>query len=65
MIGRTINVLIEEKSDDRTWICRSEYDAPEVDGIFYLTAENVSVNTICRARVTDALEYDLIGVIDR
>lgn len=63
MIGRTLRALVEEQVDERTWICRTEYDAPEVDGIFYLTAENISVNKIVNVYVTDAVEYDLIGVL--
>ena len=63
MIGRTLRALVEEQVDERTWICRTEFDAPEVDGIFYLTAENISVNKIVNVYVTDAVEYDLIGVL--
>lgn len=61
MIGSRVRVLVEERLDESTWICRTEYDAPEVDGVFYLTGAGVPVNTIATARVTDALDYDLIG----
>jgi ribosomal protein S12 methylthiotransferase len=63
LIGKELGVLIEERAGQGSWLGRSEYDAPEVDGIFYLTAENVSIRSIRRARVTDATEYDLIGVL--
>lgn len=63
LIGTELEVLIEEQVDQGSWLGRSEYDAPEVDGIFYLTAGNVSIRSIIRARVTDATEYDLIGVL--
>jgi ribosomal protein S12 methylthiotransferase len=61
MIGNDVRVIVEEQVDDVTYIGRSEYDAPEVDGIFYLTGENIVLNTIVRARIIDAVEYDLIG----
>jgi len=61
MVGQTLEAVVEEQLDERTWACRTEFDAPEVDGIFYLTAENVSVNKIVKVKVTDAVEYDLIG----
>ncbi len=63
MIGKEVNIIIEEKLDDITYLCRTEFDAPEVDGFFYLTATagKVELNTIKRAMVTDAVEYDLIG----
>jgi len=62
-IGLELDVLIEEKIDDKTYIGRTEFDAPEVDGVFYLTADEDRVNTIVKARVTDSVEYDLIGVL--
>jgi len=62
MVGRTVEVLIEEHLGGDQWTGRSEFDAPEVDGIFFLTAKGASTNTIVRAEVTDAVEYDLIGV---
>ena len=62
-IGLELDVLVEEKIDDNTYIGRTESDAPEVDGVFYLTADENRVNQIVRARVTDSVEYDLIGVM--
>lgn len=61
MTGETVRVLVEERVDDETWAGRAEYDAPEVDGIFYLTGRGVAVNSIVTARVTGAAEYDLQG----
>jgi ribosomal protein S12 methylthiotransferase len=63
LIGEELEVLIEEQVDSESWLGRTEYDAPEVDGIFFLTAQNVSIRSIVRARVTDSTEYDLIGVL--
>jgi ribosomal protein S12 methylthiotransferase len=63
MVGRVVRVVAEERIDDATWSGRSEYDAPEVDGIFYLTGAGVEANSIVAARVTDAMEYDLVGEI--
>ncbi len=61
--GCVVPVIVEERIDEATWAGRSIYDAPEVDGIFYLTAGDVPVNSIVKARVTGATEYDLIGEI--
>jgi ribosomal protein S12 methylthiotransferase len=60
-IGTTVQVLVEEKVDDYNYIGRTQYDAPEIDGIFFLTAHNVRVNDIVTAKITDTLEYDRIG----
>lgn len=62
MVGQSVEVLVEEHLGGDQWLGRSEFDAPEVDGIFFLTAKGASLNTIVRAEVTDAVEYDLIGV---
>ena len=63
MIGMELDVLVEEKYDENTYIGRTEFDAPEVDGVFYLTSSVDRVNHIVRAKVTDSIEYDLIGEI--
>ncbi len=63
LIGSTLRVIVEEQADGETWIGRSEYDAPEVDGIFYLTGKGIVINSIVRARVTGSAEYDLFGVL--
>ena len=62
-IGTVMDVLVEDRIDEKTYVGRTKYDAPEVDGVFYLTADINRVNTIVRARVTDSVEYDLIGEI--
>ena len=63
-IGSKMRVLIEEKGAKKgEWIGRSEYDAPEVDGIFFLTAPGALLHDIVVATVTDAIDYDLAGVL--
>jgi len=62
-IGTDMEVLVEDRIDEKTYVGRTKYDAPEVDGVFYLTADVNRVNTIVRARVIDSVEYDLIGEI--
>lgn len=62
-IGRDLDVMVEECIDEMTCIGRTVYDAPEVDGVFYLTCGPERVNSIVRARVLDAFEYDLTGEI--
>jgi len=60
-INSIVNIIVEEKISKNEYICRTEYDAPEVDGIFYLTENHASINSIIKARVIDSIEYDLIG----
>ena len=53
-VGTELDVLIEEKLDDNTYIGRTKYDAPEVDGVFYLTSRENVINKIVKSRVTDS-----------
>ncbi len=61
-VGRTLKVLIDEKEGDGVYIGRSEYDAPEVDGVVYVhTDQTLKPGDFVDVKITDALEYDLIG----
>lgn len=60
-IGKEIAVLIEEKQKG-CYIGRSQADAPEVDGtVFVNTEKSLKAGEIIRVRITDTLEYDLVG----
>ncbi len=63
MIGSEVDLLIEGRIDEETYLCRTEFDAPEVDGFFYLTSTEDLDNSIVRAKVLDAEDYDLMGVV--
>lgn len=65
-VGELLRVMIEEKvPDEAVYIGRTEYDAPEVDGVVYIhTEKNLQPGTFIPVRITDALEYDLIGEIE-
>lgn len=65
-MDKEIDVLIEEKVDgEYIYIGRSQYDAPEIDGVVYVHCEegdNISIGSIVKCKVNDTMEYDLIGV---
>ena len=61
-IGKTIPCIIEAISDSGDVVARSEYDAPEIDGIVsFKTDEPLIPGDIINVTITDATEYDLIG----
>ena len=61
-IGQTIEVLVDEIGDDGA-IARSTADAPEIDGVVYLSdADGVAVGDILLVDVEDADEHDLYAV---
>ncbi len=65
-IGRTFRVLVEEQVEEGLYAGRTWFQAPEVDGIVYIDAQDrknaVRVSEFADIRITDALEYDLRGV---
>jgi len=58
-VGRELQVLIEGLGDGIS-VGRSYRDAPEVDGIVVVQGE-CPVNEFAAVRITEALEYDLVG----
>ncbi len=63
-VGRTLKVLIDEKEQgsENIYIGRSEYDAPDVDGAVYVhTDKLLKPGDFVDVKITDALEYDLVG----
>jgi ribosomal protein S12 methylthiotransferase len=58
-IGQQLEVLIEGTGDGVS-VGRSYRDAPEVDGMVIIH-EELPVNEFASVRITEALEYDLVG----
>jgi len=58
--GRTLKVLIEEKNKD-CYLGRTEYDAPDIDGLVYVKGRNLKAGNFCDVKITDSYEYDLVG----
>jgi ribosomal protein S12 methylthiotransferase len=64
LIGKTIDVICEGYDPvSETYYGRSEYDAPEIDGKVYFRARKNSVNQgdMVAVKITEAVDYDLIG----
>jgi ribosomal protein S12 methylthiotransferase len=63
-IGRTIDVLVDERDEDGLMIGRSWSDAPEIDGKVYLSTERpLRPGQRVRAEVLQASEYDLNAMV--
>ncbi len=62
LIGNIMEVLVEEKSDDGTYLGRTRYDAPEIDdGVIFTSDSELLPGSFIKVRITDAFDYDLIG----
>jgi ribosomal protein S12 methylthiotransferase len=55
-------VLVESAPEKGVYMGRTRFQAPEVDGITIIHADRLNIGDIVRVRITDTLEYDLIGV---
>jgi ribosomal protein S12 methylthiotransferase len=66
LVGQDIDVLVEGPSDesDLVMVGRHRGQAPDIDGVVYLSGGYVRPGQIRRARVTSATEYDLLGEVD-
>lgn len=63
MVGKEVLVMIEGKvADENAYVGRTYRDAPNVDGLIFInTEEELMSGDFAKAKVTGALEYDLIG----
>lgn len=63
-IGKVIPVLIDEKEKD-IYLGRSQYDAPEADGIVYVNSKkDLKSGDFVNVKITDTMEYDLVGEVE-
>ncbi|MGI6205655.1 MAG: 30S ribosomal protein S12 methylthiotransferase RimO [Anaerovoracaceae bacterium] len=61
-IGTVQETIIEEKSDDGTYLGRTRYDAPEIDdGVILVSDKELKPGDFVYVRVTDAFDYDITG----
>ena len=63
-VGKLVPRIIECFSDEGEVIARTQYDAPEIDGVVNIkTDKHVVPGDIELVRITGASEYDLVGAI--
>jgi ribosomal protein S12 methylthiotransferase len=60
-IGKTMRVLVDEMPEENVYTGRAAFQAPEVDGVTFIKARGLNVGSFIDVRITDALEYDLMG----
>lgn len=65
-VGETMDVLVEAASPEwpglhtgRVWL-----QAPEVDGVTYVSGEGVSPGVMVRAVISESKEYDLVALVE-
>ncbi|HVA50803.1 MAG TPA: 30S ribosomal protein S12 methylthiotransferase RimO [Pirellulales bacterium] len=62
-IGRQLDVLIDRPvpEERNAWIGRSYADAPDVDGVVYVSGKKLRPGQIVRCEIVASQEYDLIA----
>jgi ribosomal protein S12 methylthiotransferase len=64
-IGREMTVLVDDVNEEGV-IARSEGDAPEIDGLVYVSGgEHLEIGELARVRVTDCDVHDLYAEVVR
>jgi ribosomal protein S12 methylthiotransferase len=63
-IGRRLDVLVDSAvpEEKNAWVGRSYADAPDVDGVVYVTGEGLSAGAIVSCEIVARSGYDLVGV---
>ncbi len=62
-IGRQMDVIIDSAIEGQpdAWIGRSYADAPDVDGVVYVTGQGLSLGSLVPCEIVSRQDYDLIG----
>ncbi len=62
-VGRQLDVIIDRALPDEknTWLGRSYADAPDVDGVVYVTGKRLKPGQIVPCEIVASAEYDLVA----
>ncbi len=64
LVGKSLRAIVDEPLGEGQYRCRTEADAPEVDGeLFVQSPAILTPGDFITATITDAAEYDLFGVL--
>ena len=62
LIGRTMEVMVDERDEDGSYIGRTRYDAPEIDNaVIFTSSRELKAGDIVNVKIEDAFDYDLTG----
>jgi ribosomal protein S12 methylthiotransferase len=65
LVGQELEVLVEGPSEESELVMAGRHpgQAPEIDGVVYLSGGPVEPGDLCRARVTSASDYDVVAEV--
>ena len=62
LIGYELDALIDERIGEELWTGRTYADAPEIDGVVYVTGSGVKVGDLLPVEIVERQDYDLTAV---
>jgi ribosomal protein S12 methylthiotransferase len=64
-VGKTVDVLVEGFSEETDLLLqgRMSQQAPDIDGVVLINDGQAAIGDLVRVRITESLDYDLIGEI--
>ena len=62
-MGKRLLAVVEEELGPDLWAARSQYQAPEVDGLITVQAQGLQPGQFVEVEITDSDYYDLTGVL--
>ncbi|MFV9509780.1 30S ribosomal protein S12 methylthiotransferase RimO [Tepidibacillus sp. LV47] len=61
-VGKELDVLLEKYDEEnKVFIGRTQYDAPEIDGEVFVSNIKANIGEIVKVKVTHSFEFDLFG----
>ena len=67
LVGKALEVLIDAPAPEaagRLWVGRSYADAPDVDGVVYVTGRDLEPGDLVRCSIVGAEGYDLVARLE-
>lgn len=61
MVGKELEIVVEECVEENLWQCRSYGEAPEIDPCIYLQGKKLKSGTFHRVKIVQNENYDLIA----
>ena len=65
LVGQRLEVLVDGASDQHEYVLQGRHagQAPEIDGVVYLSGPDVRPGQIVTAEITQSADYDLVGEV--
>lgn len=65
-IGQTLEILVDGPSSEHEFVMQGRHagQAPEVDGVVFLSGAEVTPGTFVRATITQCADFDLVGEVE-